>query len=215
MLNAVAPASGLHAVGYSKLAWFCGACIWMLWGGLTYSRLIVRPVAWVGFLVVVVLAVLVASVFLWRNIHTRRIKKIPQQAVFHVLLSLTAIIYISANFKQVHGIEFFYIPTGSMAPTIRVGEVVLADTTAGAIKSVGPGNIAAFQYNKLGGNDIWIKRITDLTEDEMSMMGDNMSTSVDAFYLRHIPRAGIQGVVKTVLGTYSPSHFSIGVRTVN
>jgi len=49
---------------------------------------------------------------------------------------------------------------------------------------------------------------------QMSMTGDNMVTSVDAGYLHDIPRAGIQRVVKTVLGTYSTGDFSIGVRTV-
>ena len=214
VFNAVAPASGLHAVGYSKLAWFFGACIWILWGVLTYSRLIVHPVGLVGFPVVVVLVVLIAAVVLWRNVHNRRRKRISCQAVSHVVLSMTAAMLISANFKQVHGIEFFYVPTDSMTPTIRVSEVLLTDTTVGAIKSVAPGDIAAFQYSKLSGDEIWIKRITDLTDNEMSVIGDNSNTSVSTRYLQDIPRARIQGVVKMVVGSYSSSHFSLGVRAV-
>lgn len=212
VLNALAPGSGLHVVGYSNLAWFFGASVWMLWGVLTYSRLIVHPVGFIGFLLAAALVVLVTSVVVWRKIRSNQFKNIPTQAIANVVLSIIIAAHISFNFKHVHGVELFFVPTDSMTPTIHAGEVVLADTTEEAIKNVSSGDIVAFQYNKRSGEDIWIKRITDLTDYSVSMAGDNVSTSVSARYLQNIPKENIQGVVQTALGIYSPNDFSLGVR---
>ena len=214
VFNVVAPASGLHAVGYSTLAWNFGASIWMLWGVLTYSRLIVHPLGFVGFIVIAALVVLVTSVACWQRIRLNQIKMIPRQALFNVLISLTISAYLAVNFKLVHGVEIFFVPTDSMAPAIQVGEVVIADTTEAAIKNVRLGDIVAFQHDKLGGDDIWIKRISDVTGNTVSMAGDNVSTSVSAHYLRNIPKADIQGVVKAVLGSYSRGDYSLSIRQI-
>lgn len=68
-------------------------------------------------------------------------------------------ILVAIIFKNlIFGFQFYQIPSGSMLPTLRPGDVVLADTFGVTEDSLQPGNIVVFK-RRSDANTYYIKRI--------------------------------------------------------
>ena len=93
------------------------------------------------------------------------------------------------------GYRLYIVHTGSMAPTLRAGDVVLDGPTSGAY---GPGDIITFRHSSLS-TDLVTHRITDIQSGKIHTKGDANRTAdvwdirpdqVQGVVVQRLPRFG-------------------------
>ena len=93
------------------------------------------------------------------------------------------------------GYRLYIVHTGSMAPTLRAGDVVLDGPTSGAY---GPGDIITFRHSSLS-TDLVTHRITDIQSGKIHTKGDANRTAdvwdipptqVEGVFVKRLPRLG-------------------------
>lgn len=98
---------------------------------------------------------------------------------------------------QALGMELYYIPSNSMAPTMLPGDVVIADKWQDPAR-LNEGDIVIFDHPEMHGINV-IKRIAELTPDHVYVLGDNKENSLDSRTLGSIPLSAIQAKATTVI----------------
>ncbi|WP_431482968.1 S26 family signal peptidase [Pseudomonas solani] len=98
---------------------------------------------------------------------------------------------------QALGMELYYIPSNSMAPTMLPGDVVIADKWQEPAR-LKKGDIVIFDHPEMHGINV-IKRIAEITPDNVYVLGDNKENSLDSRTLGSIPLSAIQAKATTVI----------------
>ena len=123
-------------------------------------------------------------------------------ALVFVLCDLLALPLLTLHVRQ-HQVEPFYIPSGSMAPSVRAGDMVWADkryNCPGCQQGVHRGDIAIFAYP----NDRsirYIKRVIGLPGDLIRLKDRQVWVNGQALQAAHDPVSPSgTGVVREVIG---------------
>lgn len=77
---------------------------------------------------------------------------------WYVLLNILVVVPTTAllmNKERYLGYATYRVPSGSMLPTIGVGDYVMADTRASIVDAVRPGDVVTFMHEE----QVWVKRI--------------------------------------------------------
>ena len=117
--------------------------------------------------------------------------------------------------KKLIAYEVYFVPTDSMVPAIFPGEVTLVDTSKNAIEDKGVGDIVAFSAIPEGlVSDVWIKRITVISQDAFDASGDNILSSIAEDNLKNLPLNRILGVGISVIGKLTSKRFTLCYRNL-
>lgn len=99
---------------------------------------------------------------------------------------------------QILGLDLYYIPSSSMAPTLVPGDIVLADTWISE-EEIEPGDIIIFEHPDAKGF-LLIKRVIKKDSQSFIVAGDNRANSLDSRTLGTIAlplvRAKATGIVR-------------------
>lgn len=90
----------------------------------------------------------------------------------------------------------FSIPSGSMEPTLLVGDYLVADERPSALAAVGPGDVVIFKIED--GKTDYVKRIVGVGGDSVRMVGGRIE--VNGTFLR-MAEIGAEGGVHRILVT--------------
>jgi signal peptidase I len=99
------------------------------------------------------------------------------------------------------GIQLYFIPSNSMAPTLKPGDIVIADTWI-TRSLISPGEIVIFRHPTVMGMSL-IKRIDRIDEVTMRVMGDNPKHSLDSRVLGRLDIKLIEAKAVAVIRDFS------------
>ncbi|MEE4251374.1 MAG: nickel-type superoxide dismutase maturation protease, partial [Alcanivoracaceae bacterium] len=98
------------------------------------------------------------------------------------------------------GMNVYYIPSASMYPTLKPGDLIIVDTWAYRGSAPEVNDIVTFMLPNKPGH-VMVKRIARTEDAGVSyiMLGDNPNDSEDSRHFGGVPRASVHGkVVRTV-----------------
>lgn len=181
---------GLVYVGRIKWAIVVAAIIYggvMLLGLLGLAATPIGLYVFFGFVVTVKLISAIVSAVLARRYNGPT--DVPRKR-FHalyvgVLIVLTFMI-IEVLRVPLMGFKNYYIPTGSMSPTVAVGDYIVADLKAGAPKV---GNIVVYRRN---GTEA-IKRVAGVGGDTLAIVNGELIHNGENLGLFHAPADRVNG----------------------
>ena len=91
----------------------------------------------------------------------------------------------------------------------------MVDTSKNAIEDIGVGDIVAFSAIPEGlVSDVWIKRITVISQDAFDASGDNILSSIAEDNLKNLPLNRILGVGISVIGKLTSKRFTLCYRNL-
>ncbi|MEE1951625.1 signal peptidase I [Pseudomonas alcaligenes] len=139
---------------------------------------------------ILLLSLSIVIVHAWNAIkEAKELKHRRKPNILRLTISLLAIaiVGISALIYRpiIFGIDLYYIPSGSMAPTLLPGDIVLANTWTGE-NSIQAGDIIVFEHPDVK-SFLLIKRVISKDEISVSVAGDNLASSLDSRTLGRIP----------------------------
>jgi signal peptidase I len=102
--------------------------------------------------------------------------------------------------ESVLGINLYYVPSESMAPTLLPGDIVVVDSWKYSEKPPSIDEVAVF-YAKYGGIT-YIKRVKNVTKHGFDAEGDNGFRSVSPLQLRQLPFDSLRGKATFILVHY-------------
>ncbi|MCF5723577.1 signal peptidase I [Pseudomonas syringae] len=146
-----------------------------------------------GFIVAVKLASAIVSARLARRYNGP--PDVPRKR-FHALYVgvLIVITFVLMEVLRVPlmGFKTYYIPTGSMAPTVSVGDYIVADLKAGAPKV---GDIVVYRWN---GTEA-IKRVAGVGGDTLAIVNGELIHNGENLGLFHAPADRVEGPASMAL----------------
>lgn len=95
------------------------------------------------------------------------------------------------------GLEVYYIPSNSMSPTLKQGDIVIADTWIDSEK-IAVGDIIIFEHPEIPKANI-IKRVSSLKKNSVYVLGDSPNNSLDSRLLGDIEKEAIKGKAKILI----------------
>jgi hypothetical protein len=139
---------------------------------------------------ILLLSLSIVIVHAWNTIkEAQELKYRRKPNILRLTISLLAIAIVGVSVVVyrpiIFGIDLYYIPSGSMAPTLLPGDIVLANTWAEE-NSIQTGDIIVFEHPDAKGF-LLIKRVTSTNEVSVSVAGDNRASSLDSRTLGRIP----------------------------
>ena len=115
------------------------------------------------------------------------------------------ILFIYKNF--IFGIQIYYIPSVSMHPTLKKGDIILVDTWAFDSRNPKSGDIVIFKLVKKKG--YFVKRVSKWPNSQALkkqgkwyVLGDNHKKSTDSRKFGGINKNQIKGKVTQIIATY-------------
>lgn len=102
---------------------------------------------------------------------------------------------------QILGIDLYYIPSGSMAPTLLPGDIVLADTWISE-EEIKPGDVIVFEHPDAKGF-LLIKRVIKKDSQSFMVAGDNRANSLDSRTLGRIALPLVKAKATGILHSFS------------
>lgn len=195
LLNVIAPGAGLALSGWLRHAWCCFLAFWLLLVCLVLSRWLIQPHAlWLLALPFIVSSVYTLSVQPTPRCRAaRRLRHAGSMSLVGLALLAAAISFRSA----VLGVQFYFIPSASMAPTLLPGDFIAVDTWAYQQRRPAAGEIIVFKQH----DDLhvikrcatWPNSRQVLTNGELYLLGDNPQASLDSRRLGGIALQRVQG----------------------
>jgi signal peptidase I len=172
VLNLLAPGYGVARLGHERLGW-------IIFGVVEASLLLVRFGAW-GLLTF--LGLLVAS---WITpLVVRPAAAPPESSARYAFFTRLAIAGVWTTLLLNVYVEAFKIPSGSMMPTLQVGDHVYVDKLAYALHAPARGDLVAFVYPR-DPDKKFMKRIVGVPGDEIAVK-DNV-VSVNGTPVERVP----------------------------
>lgn len=108
--------------------------------------------------------------------------------------------------KEVLGVEFYYVPSMSMYPTIKPGQFILADSNAYVQHEPSTGDIIIFKHQA----NTLIKRIANNPNKQSNaspliyVLGDHPTASIDSRQFGLISKQQVLAQAKLALITFNP-----------
>lgn len=125
--------------------------------------------------------------------------------IFRFALSVTITIGIVISIlyyrAQILGIDFYYIPSSSMAPTLLPGDIALANTWISE-EEISPGDIIVFEHPDAKGF-LLIKRVISKDSKSLIVAGDNRTNSLDSRTLGRIALPLVKAKATDILRSFS------------
>ena len=185
-IGLLVPGSTLLLANKRKWA-FAVPLLGVLWVGLiSWTRWVITPT---GFMVLLVglcflhMLSYVLSLNMWAKQNTTHLNnKIWGMFIFLCLLNLGIVVSCHSNKDKWFGFAFYHIPSKSMSPTLRTGDIVLIDSWT-YLKQ--PPQVNDILITKREKNSLVLaKRLTktrtNKNKTELFIEGDNQNRSVDS-----------------------------------
>ncbi|MDX1340773.1 MAG: signal peptidase I [Reinekea sp.] len=138
-----------------------------------------------GLVCLYVIAISVSFHALFREQHKVALLQVSGLFILTLVLNL-GITFASHQYKATwYGFAFYRIPSESMHPTLKIGDVVLVDTWVYKNGSPKTGDIVVFKRTANG--MVLIKRVTQIRPNELYVEGDNSDRSVDSRRFGWVP----------------------------
>ena len=195
---------GLVYVG--RIKWGIGVAI-LLYGGfalLGALGLVATPIGLYGlfaFLITVKLGSAILSAVLARRYNGP--PNVPRKR-FHVLyvgVMVIAVLMLDVLRVPVLGFKNYYIPSGSMVPTLSIGDYILTDLRAGPPKV---GDIVVYRWN---GTEA-VKRVAGVAGDTLALVNGELIHNGENLGLFHAPADRVKGPESLEMApvTVEPGH---------
>jgi hypothetical protein len=196
--------AGYYRIGISIQVFLAGVVIILCW-----SRWILTPTGCKSLLLLTAAIYFLNTLFLIirtsKNIPILTIKNI----LFAILFSITCIAALALGFitkDQWLGVHIYFVPSGSMQPTLLPGDFILVDHWQYPRHSVALEDVIVFKLPRH--NELAVKRVKPWPDkaithgEQFYMLGDNKRRSLDSRSFGGIEPACIQGKVVMILFSF-------------
>lgn len=201
LASLVFPGLGHALMGKWKPAYLLLAIEIIGISAVLYFRSLIRPHETEAFFLTVVTIHLLsaATTYTAKPFKKSAIFKLSSIAIF-TFLATGSLLGVYLGKSKLFGLEFYYIPSSSMTPTLKPGDVILVDLRAYKDKKPKNGDIITFRKPEEP-RKILVKRVqANLAEEEYYVIGDNPSASRDSRHYGPIKFSSITGrVIKPLL----------------
>lgn len=185
LLNLIAPGAGLALQGHIRKAWLCYLLFLLMLAWATLERWLLQLEGWLC--TATALALIGGLSIIWGlcvDSETTR----PTGNAWHAGgLGLTGLVLLAGALHyraEVLGLQFYFIPSPSMTPTLLPGDFILVDTWAYRENPPAAGDIVVFEQRD---GLFVIKRCANwpgdtkiLHNDQLYVLGDNPQASLDS-----------------------------------
>lgn len=186
------------------------ALVWV--AVLASSRWVIEPIGFVlllvGLLGIHLLNYALAITQIYRG-GAATITSKHWAAFFACIIIYSGAGYLCHTFKaQWFGFAFYHIPSASMTPTLKVGDVVVVDTWSNQVNTITKNDVIVL---KRSANDfVLAKRLKDIRNNhgqwELYLVGDNPSGSVDSRQFGWVSSDYIIGKISFVWFSFNHSN---------
>lgn len=184
-LNLIAPGAGLALLGHIRKAWLCYLLLLLVLAWATQERWLLQPEGWLG--TAAALALIGAFASIWGLAVDSKTTR-PLSNTWHAgglsvagLLLLAGALHYRA---EVLGLQFYFIPSPSMTPTLLPGDFILVDTWAYREHPPAAGDIVVFEQRDglfvIKRCATWPGDTKTLHNDQLYVLGDNPQASLDS-----------------------------------
>jgi signal peptidase I len=201
--NLILLGSGLLFVGQKKAAITIVSLLFLAVYALCWTRFVFEPVAIILF-VAFAISLIVISTILTIRASTHRRNALSFQQIILYLLFFLLILLLTFGFKhKLLGVEVNYVPSPSMEPTLKPGQIILSDTWAYEDKSPEIGDVVTFEHGVK--HKTFVKRINFWPNGDIEnnglwfVTGDNAKLSQDSRYFGGIESKQLIGKVRLIL----------------
>lgn len=208
-LNLLLPGAGLAYLGSVKGALAFQAVFYLLLAFLTLTRLILHPTGWIILIGAVCLLCLGSALYgLASPPFTLKMRERLFRLLGFSLLSVLSLGLGLANKQSLLGIQVYFVPSPSMAPTLSPGDFILVDTWAYSARPPAVGDIVVFQQAddfavvKRCAN--WPGTNSGIQDNQLYVLGDNPQLSMDSRKIGGIDLGKVNGRVRLRLVTWQP-----------
>lgn len=161
------------------------------------SRIIIIP--W-GLYILISLIIVIQLI---SGLSAHRILAYKQHPILKTISIITILVITplltSAIFLEralLFGLELYYIPSRSMTPTLKIGDIILVDEWKYEKNAPENGDVVVFNFSSMP-DRIFVKRIAEVRGegDYYYLLGDNPDASQDSRYFGPVKRTDIRGKV--------------------
>jgi len=222
-LNLLLPSAGLALLGRWRLAFLTQILLIALITLLCWSRLVFEPVWLKTTLALIALIYVISSGGCLKKTQT------PAKSIQRIFFTLIFVVICLFGFRQGYlykhqwlGLHIYFVPSASMMPTIKPGELILIDSWAYVEKTPLLNDVVVFEHGIT--KQHLVKRVTPWPEYKTPVKGiwfvtgDNSNASQDSRYFGGINSEKIKGKVKMVLfrlNDNKPFNVQLQLTTVN
>lgn len=208
-LNLLLPGAGLAYLGSIKGALAFQALLYLLLAFLTLTRLTLHPTGWIVLVSVLVLLSLGSAIYgLTMPPSFLKIRVRLFRLLVFSLLSILSLGLSLANKQSLLGIQVYFVPSLSMAPTLNPGDFILVDTWAYSIRPPAIGDIVVFQqaddFAVVKRSANWPGTNSGIQGNQLYVLGDNPRLSMDSRKIGGVDLSKINGRVRLKLVTWQP-----------
>ena len=198
LLNLIVPGMGLALLGHIRKAWLCCLLFLLVPAWATAERKLLQPEGW---LIMAIAMALISSIAIALGLSVKAKSAKSRKIAWHLgglsvggLLLMASALYYRA---EVLGIQFYFIPSPSMTPTLLPGDFILVDTWAYREKSPVAGDIIVFQQSDdmfvIKRCATWPDSSTVIRNNQLYVLGDNPQASLDSRRLGGINLQRVKG----------------------
>lgn len=211
---------GYYFRGHTRVFLIAQGTIWILLFIICWTKLVfISEVLYSYVLCVLAIHLLItATSFSIIKSEKYKVKRDHQTIKTLIVFIITSSLFITCFFQKKHvlGVEIYFIPSFSMAPTLLPGDYILVNTNAYTHSNPQLSNLVVFKHPDR--NIILIKRISKwphnqniLFKNEFFLTGDNSQQSIDSRQFGGIPLVNIAGKAELILiasSSHSRSKYS-------
>ena len=130
-----------------------------------------------------------------------RTKPNIHRAALSITIAIGMVISTLYYRDQILGIDFYYIPSSSMTPTLVPGDIVLADTWI-SDEEINTDDVIVFEHPDAKGF-LLIKRVISKDSQSFIVAGDNRANSLDSRTLGRIAPPLVKAKATEILRSFS------------
>jgi len=157
--------------------------------------------AGLGLLFFCILAVHLLDVLFEMQEPETRTKPNIHRAALSITIAIGMVISTLYYRDQILGIDFYYIPSSSMTPTLVPGDIVLADTWI-SDEEINTDDVIVFEHPDAKGF-LLIKRVISKDSQSFIVAGDNRANSLDSRTLGRIAPPLVKAKATEILRSFS------------
>jgi nickel-type superoxide dismutase maturation protease len=211
--NVIFPGYGFYQTNQVRLAILFGASFLALVFVWMQCRWIFTPVQLGLFIALFLTFQTTNTIQLVISLRQRdRTGKLDIGSYFHATFFIGLYALAGVYWQAVLQIHWLFIPTPSMSPAIMPNDIMIADTSTQATKSIEPGDIIVFEHPKQRETKL-VKRVISISANQAyKVEGDNAFRSIDSRWFGAIKQEDIIGVVKIRIGSWENDRFVLSYK---